>query len=147
MGVLAQSSPVEFVLTFVFEVLTDLAFIPALAVMASNRRHFELFIGIFQLISGFLYNFCDALDTSVVLTELQWHGLNNILTTTCATPMWRHTRHSPPPTPLYPRYPRAARTRRPPLVRTMATAGCPAHGRAHGRAHGSLGRICGLGRI
>jgi hypothetical protein len=46
------------------------------------RRHFELFIGAFQLGTGFLYNFCNALNVSVFLTEQQWHGLNNILTTT-----------------------------------------------------------------
>ena len=69
-------------LTFCFEVLTDVAFVPPLMIMHRYRRHFELYIGVFQLATGFLYNFCNALGTNVFLTELQWHALNNILTTT-----------------------------------------------------------------
>ena len=72
----------ELALTFCFEVFTDLAFVPPLLIMHTNRRHFELYIGIFQLTTGFLYNFCNALNIQVFLTELQWHALNNILTTT-----------------------------------------------------------------
>ena len=72
----------ETVITFCFEVLTDVAFVPPLLVMRQHRRHFELYIGTFQLVTGFLYNFCNALNVNVFLTELQWHGLNNILTTT-----------------------------------------------------------------
>ena len=110
-----MSSGWELGLTFCFEVLTDVAFVPPLVIMHRYRRHFELcaartcstsraprpraalpapahpeipppapgsYVGVFQLMTGFLYNFCNALNTSVFLTELQWHGLNNILTTT-----------------------------------------------------------------
>ena len=72
----------ETLITFCFEVLTDIAFVPPLFIMHRYRRHFELYIGVFQLTTGFLYNFCNALNVNVFLTELQWHGLNNILTTT-----------------------------------------------------------------
>ena len=72
----------EAALTFCFEVLTDVAFVPPLMIMHRYRRHFELYVGVFQLTTGFLYNFCNALGLRVFLTELQWHGLNNILTTT-----------------------------------------------------------------
>ena len=34
---------------FVFETLTDLAFLPSLAIVANRGRHFELFIGLFQV--------------------------------------------------------------------------------------------------
>lgn len=78
----SDSAVSETVITFCFEVLTDIAFLPPLLVMRQHRRHFELYIGIFQLVTGFLYNFCNALNVNVFLTELQWHGLNNILTTT-----------------------------------------------------------------
>uniref|UniRef100_A0A7S3F9H8 Uncharacterized protein n=1 Tax=Haptolina ericina TaxID=156174 RepID=A0A7S3F9H8_9EUKA len=76
------SSVGEAALTFCFEVLTDIAFVPPLVVMHRFRRHFELYIGVFQLATGFLYNFCNALNMNVFLSELQWHALNNILTTT-----------------------------------------------------------------
>lgn len=72
----------ELTITFCFEVFTDLAFLPPLVIMHRHRRHFELYIGVFQLVTGFLYNFCNALNVQVFLTELQWHALNNILTTT-----------------------------------------------------------------
>ena len=36
------------VVKFCFETVTDLAFIPALGVMSTRGRHFELFMGIFQ---------------------------------------------------------------------------------------------------
>jgi hypothetical protein len=84
----ARADPLHFALarqlavTFCFEVLTDIAFLPPLMIMWRYRRHFELYVGIFQLVTGFLYNFCNALNVNVFLTELQWHGLNNILTTT-----------------------------------------------------------------
>ena len=78
----ATREVLETAVTFCFEVLTDVAFIPPLYIMHRYRRHFELYIGVFQLVTGFLYNFCNALNVNVFLTELQWHGLNNILTTT-----------------------------------------------------------------
>jgi len=77
-----MSTAGEAALTFCFEVLTDIAFIPPLMIMHRFRRHFELYIGVFQLATGFLYNFCNALNMNFFLTELQWHALNNILTTT-----------------------------------------------------------------
>jgi len=72
----------ELALIFCFEVFSDLAFLPPLLIMHRHRRHFELYIGVFQLATGFLYNFCNALNVQLFLTELQWHALNNILTTT-----------------------------------------------------------------
>ena len=78
----STSAYAETLITFCFEVLTDVAFVPPLLIMHRYRRHFELYIGVFQLATGFLYNFCNALNVNVFLTELQWHGLNNILTTT-----------------------------------------------------------------
>lgn len=79
---MSSSAFAETLITFCFEVLTDVAFVPPLLIMHRYRRHFELYIGCFQLATGFLYNFCNALNVNVFLTELQWHGLNNILTTT-----------------------------------------------------------------
>ena len=44
----------EMAITFCFEVLTNAAFVPALLVMHRYRRHFELYIGVFQLATGML---------------------------------------------------------------------------------------------
>lgn len=74
--------PSQLGITFCFEVVTDMAFLPPLMVMWRYRRHFELYVGVFQLATGILYNVCNALNVNLFLTELQWHALNNILTTT-----------------------------------------------------------------
>lgn len=39
----------EHVFKLVFETLTSIAFVPALSIVANRSRHFELFIGTFQL--------------------------------------------------------------------------------------------------
>ena len=81
-ALMESTSTSEMLLTFVFEVFTDAAFLPPLMIMARHRRHFEMYVGVFQLGTGFLYNICNALNISLFLSELQWHALNNILTTT-----------------------------------------------------------------
>ena len=81
-ALMESTSTSEMILTFVFEVFTDAAFLPPLMIMARHRRHFEMYVGVFQLGTGFLYNICNALNISLFLSELQWHALNNILTTT-----------------------------------------------------------------
>ena len=93
---LAKMSLAEGALTFCFEVLTDIAFVPPLMIMHRYRRHFELYVGVFQLTTGFLYNFCNALNMNVFLTELQWHALNNILTTTYFLLLLIHLQALPP---------------------------------------------------
>ena len=72
-GVPAESQSLwEIGLVFCFEVFSDLTFLPPLLIMHRHRRHFELYIGVFQLTTGFLYNFCNALNVQMFLTELQW---------------------------------------------------------------------------
>ena len=74
-GVPAETQSLwEIGLVFCFEVFSDLTFLPPLLIMHRHRRHFELYIGVFQLATGFLYNFCNALNVQMFLTELQWHA-------------------------------------------------------------------------
>jgi hypothetical protein len=62
-----------FFLTSLFRLIvlvaSDLALFPSLAIMQRNKRHFELFVGIFQLTSKTLYNLCQALQISIFLNE------------------------------------------------------------------------------
>ena len=58
----------EHTLRFLFEIVTDLAFVPSLAKVARRRRHFELFIGVLQFLSVSMYNVADALEISIFLT-------------------------------------------------------------------------------
>jgi hypothetical protein len=59
--------------------LTDAAMLPALQVMRKNQRHFELFLGIFQLAISFLFNVAEAFHVSLFLKELQWHFISDVL--------------------------------------------------------------------
>ncbi|KAJ3307233.1 hypothetical protein HDV03_001718 [Kappamyces sp. JEL0829] len=47
--------------------------------MQRNKRHFELFIGVFQLLSKTLYNLCQALQVGMFLDEGDWHFISDIL--------------------------------------------------------------------
>ncbi|KAE8976768.1 hypothetical protein PR002_g25217 [Phytophthora rubi] len=54
---------------FVFLALADAAMLPALDVMKRNRRHFELFVGVFHLVIAFCFNATEAFDTQLFLKE------------------------------------------------------------------------------
>ncbi|KAG7386117.1 hypothetical protein PHYPSEUDO_000624 [Phytophthora pseudosyringae] len=64
---------------FVFLALTDAAMLPALDVMRCNRRHFELFVGVLQLVVAFSFNAAEAFDTQLFLKEDQWHFISDVL--------------------------------------------------------------------
>lgn len=74
----------EHSMRFVFESLTDLAFVPSLLRVARRRRHFELFVGVLQFVSVTCYNVADALEVTPFLTARQWHELCNVTTITYA---------------------------------------------------------------
>jgi hypothetical protein len=67
---------------FALKAATDLSFVPALLVIASHRRHFELWVGVLQLGSSFLYNSADAFDTDLFLARGQWHFLSDVMSIT-----------------------------------------------------------------
>eukprot|EP00040_Diaphanoeca_grandis_P023278 m.126325 g.126325 ORF g.126325 m.126325 type:complete len:222 (-) comp29196_c0_seq1:94-759(-) len=69
-------------LKMVFDVFTDIAFVPGFAVIAKRGRHFETWIGVFQLLTSICYNLCDAFDTDFFLPLEEWHKLNNIMSVT-----------------------------------------------------------------
>ncbi|UIZ26596.1 hypothetical protein KXD40_001547 [Peronospora effusa] len=67
---------------FVFLALTDAAMLPALNVMKCNRRHFELFIGVLQLVISFFFNAAEAFDTQLFLEEVEWHFISDVVSIT-----------------------------------------------------------------
>lgn len=67
---------------FCFLALTDAAMVPALGVMKRNHRHFELFVGVFQLAIAFCFNAAEALQQQLFLRELQWHFISDVLSVT-----------------------------------------------------------------
>jgi hypothetical protein len=68
--------------TFLLTVGTDASFIPALYVVAEHRRHFVLFIGIFQLFSSLMFNLCNSFGVKLFLTDLDWHFISDVTTLT-----------------------------------------------------------------
>ena len=59
-------------------VTTDFAMLPALQIMAKNRRHFELFIGSLLIASKTMYNLCQALAFDVIIEEIEWHFISDV---------------------------------------------------------------------
>jgi len=58
--------------------VTDLALIPALFQVARLRRHFELFIGVSQIITSTLFNTCEGLGISIFVREQDWHFMSDV---------------------------------------------------------------------
>ena len=71
-------------LHFAVSVGSCLAFMPALRLMAQRRRHFEVFIGVFQLLSAVMYSGCDALGSQrgFFVARDDWHRISDITTET-----------------------------------------------------------------
>ncbi|KAF4318401.1 hypothetical protein BBO99_00007485 [Phytophthora kernoviae] len=67
---------------FAFLALTDVAMLPALDVMKRNRRHFELFVGVLQLVVSFCFNAVEAFGTQFFLKETEWHFISDVLSIT-----------------------------------------------------------------
>lgn len=57
---------------------TDQLKLPVALQLARGRRSFETFVVMFTYLASATYHFCDAFDTSLGLTELQWHRLDNV---------------------------------------------------------------------
>jgi hypothetical protein len=72
------------VIRLVFEVLSNVLFIPALYPLAKYRRHFALFVGLTQLLAAFMYCLGDFLDTRIFLEEEDWHFISDVLSLTYA---------------------------------------------------------------
>lgn len=60
------------------------ALAPALLQVAKRRRHFELFIGSFQLLSAILYNASEAIQMPLFIDNIDWHFINDVTALTFA---------------------------------------------------------------
>jgi len=67
------------ILRWLLGAATDLSFVPALLEIRRRRRHFELFVGGFQLFSSFMFNSSQSLEVPLFLRELDWHFLSDAL--------------------------------------------------------------------
>ena len=69
---------------FLLSVGTCLAFIPGIQLIYKRKRHFELYIALFQLLSSIIYSGLDALQWSTFsyVPRDEWHRMSDILTET-----------------------------------------------------------------
>ena len=68
------------VVKFLLGAVTDFALVPSLYQVAKRKRHFEMFIGVSQVIAAFLFNTCAAFGhMNIFLTENDWHFLSDVL--------------------------------------------------------------------
>ena len=61
---------------------TELSFIPSLQLIRDRRRHFEVFIAVFQLFASVMFSLSKTLKRAIILQSIQWHLLSDILTET-----------------------------------------------------------------
>lgn len=73
---------VDVVGRLIFECFTDFCFVPALLQLTKTRRHFALFIGVFQLCIAILFNFSHALKIDFFLPNIELHFISDVLTLT-----------------------------------------------------------------
>ena len=67
---------------FALGVGTCASFLPALRIIVDRKRHFEVFVGIFQLFAAVMYCAGDALGWRILLSTDDWHVMSDVLTST-----------------------------------------------------------------
>ncbi|KAG7401324.1 hypothetical protein PHYBOEH_001740 [Phytophthora boehmeriae] len=58
--------------------ITNFCMFPAIVSLFRREFVFEAFIGMFTMVTSFMYHVCDSIDGPLWLTEGQWHRLDNI---------------------------------------------------------------------
>ena len=61
---------------------TCASFLPGLRLILERKRHFELFVGCFQIVSAVMYSAADALGFRLLLSSNDWHQISDVLTET-----------------------------------------------------------------
>ncbi|RQM13326.1 hypothetical protein DD237_003840 [Peronospora effusa] len=57
---------------------TNVCMFPAIYSLYHRQFVFEAFIGMFTMVTSFMYHVCDSIDGPLWLTEGQWHRLDNV---------------------------------------------------------------------
>ncbi len=63
--------------------LSNFATLPTLYLMVLYNRHFEFFIGVFTIITSFLYHFTESIEYDIYMEAGKWHALDNIGSICC----------------------------------------------------------------
>jgi hypothetical protein len=74
---------------FLFNVPTNVFCIPTLVVLYRKRLAFQFCVGFFTAIASFTYHLCESIAAErILLTELEWHKLDNIGSIVCFVMMF-----------------------------------------------------------
>ncbi|TMW63397.1 hypothetical protein Poli38472_002338 [Pythium oligandrum] len=73
-----MKSSFEMGMMLVITGITNFCMFPAIVNLYKQELVFESFIGMFTMVTSFLYHCCDSIDGPLWLTEGQWHRLDNI---------------------------------------------------------------------
>jgi len=63
---------------FLTNVLTNVTIIPAVSILFKRRSYFDAYVSTFGMLMSSMYHLSEALGSPLILTELQWHRLDNI---------------------------------------------------------------------
>lgn len=71
-------TPWEMRVMLIITGITNFCMFPAIVNLHRQGLVFEAFIGMFTMVTSFMYHCCDSIDGPIWLTEGQWHRLDNI---------------------------------------------------------------------
>lgn len=76
-------NPEEKVIMAVITGASNFACLPALILMILYERLFEFYIGLFTMITSFMYHVTESLDTTIYMEPGKWHMLDNVGSICC----------------------------------------------------------------
>jgi hypothetical protein len=63
--------------------ISNFACLPGILLMSAYNRPYELFMGIFTMITSFMYHVTESIDVDIYITPGKWHELDNIGSICC----------------------------------------------------------------
>jgi hypothetical protein len=78
-----QYSQNEKIIMAIFTGASNFTSFPALFLMYLYERPFEFYIGLFTMITSFLYHVCESIDYNLYMEPGKWHQLDNIGSICC----------------------------------------------------------------
>ena len=78
-----ETEPQEVCIWVLVTAITNFATFPILSLLYNRQQDFEFIIGLFTLITSFMYHFCESISSRVYLSIGEWHRLDNIGSIMC----------------------------------------------------------------
>jgi hypothetical protein len=78
-------SQIEKIVMAIITGVSNFACLPCLMLMIIQERPFEFYIGLFTMLTSFMYHVTESLDVNFYLEPGKWHALDNIGSICCFT--------------------------------------------------------------